>query len=115
MEINAVMIRTLSKDERERHVKEGLCFVCHKTGHMSRECPMGRNKGNAKKGHKGKGRKRSTTGCHIRAASREDNNLEDKENNSIEEDEAKTIHSLMKQLSPDECIKLLTEIDEQDF
>src|SRR5258705_5045198 len=62
MEINAVMIRTLSKDEQERHVKEGLCFVCHKTGHMSRECLMGRNKGNVKKGHKGKGRKRFTTG-----------------------------------------------------
>src|SRR5258707_12292087 len=105
MEINTVMIRTLSKDEQERHVKEGLCFVCHKTGHMSRECPMGRNKGNIKKGHKGKSRKRFTTGRRIRAASREDDNLEDK---------AKTIHSLMKQLSPDERIKLLTEIDKQD-
>ena len=76
---------------------------------------MGRNKGNAKKGHKGKSRKRFTTGRHIQAASREDNNVEDEEYNSIEEDEAKTICSLMKQLSPDEHIKLLTEIDEQDF
>src|SRR5258705_13541290 len=65
MDIDAVMIRTLSKDEWERHIKEGLCFVCHKTGHMSQECPMGRNKGNAKKGHKGKGRKRFTTGHRI--------------------------------------------------
>src|SRR5258705_10984417 len=102
MEIDTVIIRTLSKDEWERHVKEGLCFVCHKTGHMSRECLMGRNKGNAKKGHKGKGRKRFMTGCCIRAASREDNDLEDEEYNSIEEDEAKTICSLMKQLSTDE-------------
>src|SRR5258705_11043552 len=105
------MIRTLSKDKRERHIKEGLCFVCHKTGHMSQECPMGKNKGNTKKGHKGKGRKRSTTGHR----SREENDLEDEEYDSIEEDEAKTICSLMKQLSPDECIKLLTEIDKQDF
>src|SRR5260370_42605127 len=111
MEIDAVMIRTLSKDERERHAKEGLCFVCHKTGHMSRECPMGRNKGNIRKGHKGKGRKRFMTGCRIQATSREDDDLEDEEYNSIEEDEAKTIRSLMKQLSPDKCIKLLTEID----
>src|SRR5258705_9155259 len=109
------MIRTLSKDKRERHIKEGLCFVCHRTGHMSQECAMGKNKGNAKKGHKGKGRKRFTTGHCIRAASREDNDLEDEEYDSIEEDEAKTIHSLMKQLSPDEHIKLLTEIDKQDF
>src|SRR5258705_7522786 len=65
MEIDAVMIRTLSRDEWERNVKQGLCFVCHKTGYMSRECLMGRSKGNVKKGHKGKGRKRSTTGHHI--------------------------------------------------
>src|SRR5258708_13259959 len=115
MEIDAVMIRTLSRDEQERHIKEGLCFVCHKTGHMSRECPMGRNKGNAKKGHKGKSRKRFMTGCCIRAASRGDDYLEDEEYDSIEEDEAKTICSLMKQLSPDERIKLLTEINKQDF
>src|SRR5258705_9414405 len=115
MEIDAVMIRTLSRDEQERHVKEGLCFVCHKTRHMSQECPMGKSKGNVKKGHKGKGRKRFMTGCCIQAALREDDNLEDKEYDSIEEDEAKTIHSLMKQLSPDECIKLLTEINKQDF
>src|SRR5260221_6388802 len=104
------MIITLSKDERERHVKEGLCFVCHKTGHMSQECPMGRNKGNTKKGHKGKGSKRFTTGHRIQATLREDDNLEDEEYDSIKEDEAKTICSLMKQLSPDKCIKLLTEI-----
>src|SRR5258708_30364311 len=88
MEIDAVMIRTLSKDEWERHVKEGLCFVCHKTGHMSRECPMGRNKGNTKKGHKGKSRKRFTTGHCIQATLREDNDLEDEEYNSIKEDKA---------------------------
>ena len=89
MEIDAVMIRTLSKDEWERHVKEGLCFVCHKSGHMSQECLMGKSKGNVRKGHKGKGRKRFMTGCHIWAALREDNNREDKEYNSTEEDKAK--------------------------
>lgn len=29
----------LSKDEQERHKAEGLCFICHKLGHFSRNCP----------------------------------------------------------------------------
>lgn len=29
----------LSKDEQERHKAEGLCFICHKSGHFSRNCP----------------------------------------------------------------------------
>ncbi|KIO10654.1 hypothetical protein M404DRAFT_20901 [Pisolithus tinctorius Marx 270] len=29
----------LSKEEQERHKVEGLCFICHKLGHFSRNCP----------------------------------------------------------------------------
>lgn len=29
----------LSKDEQERHKAEGLCYICHKSGHFSRNCP----------------------------------------------------------------------------
>ena len=29
----------LSKEEQEEHVKKGLCFKCHKSGHRSFECP----------------------------------------------------------------------------
>jgi len=33
----------LSNEEQERHKAEGLCFICHKSGHFSRNCPN-RNK-----------------------------------------------------------------------
>jgi hypothetical protein len=26
-------------EERTEHMKKGLCFNCHKQGHMARECP----------------------------------------------------------------------------
>jgi hypothetical protein len=31
--------KLLSSDEKKRHVEQNLCFVCHKPGHMSRNCP----------------------------------------------------------------------------
>ena len=33
----------MSQEEQERHKAEGLCFICHKAGHFSRNCPE-RNK-----------------------------------------------------------------------
>jgi len=29
----------LSNEEQERHKAKGLCFICHKSGHFSRNCP----------------------------------------------------------------------------
>ena len=34
MDVDTVMINVLSKEEREKHIKEGLCFICHKSEHM---------------------------------------------------------------------------------
>ena len=39
MEINAAELNALSVEERNRLQKEGHCFNCRKTGHMSRACP----------------------------------------------------------------------------
>lgn len=36
MEIDAAR---LSPQERQRHMQSGLCFICHKQGHVARNCP----------------------------------------------------------------------------
>ena len=35
----------MSLKERNRHMKQGLCFRCHKAGHISRECAQTRPTG----------------------------------------------------------------------
>ena len=39
MEIDAAELNALSVEERNHLQKEGHCFNCRKTGHMSRACP----------------------------------------------------------------------------
>lgn len=60
MDVDAVKFQPryqrMSQAERERHIKEGLCYRCHKTGHLSRECPMGGSSGRGRGGWRGRGR-----------------------------------------------------------
>ena len=43
---NAMDIDRLSTEQMSDHMKKGLCFNCHKTGHKSRECPDKNNRNN---------------------------------------------------------------------
>lgn len=45
-------IDRMSQEEQKRHVEGGLCFCCHKKGHLSRECP---NKGKRSQGGDNRG------------------------------------------------------------
>ena len=29
----------LSQEDQDRQFKQGLCFICHRAGHIARECP----------------------------------------------------------------------------
>jgi hypothetical protein len=46
MDIDAITttMNAMTVEEREKFMREGLCFRCRKPGHISRDCPM--KKGN---------------------------------------------------------------------
>jgi hypothetical protein len=123
MDVDAVIINALSSEERERHVKDGLCFICHKAGHQSRACPMRKN--NYRNNNKGKtrgnakGRRRPFTGRHnIRQTStdeREDGDGPDGFEGVEEDPRLTTIRALMQGLSTEDRLDLLADLDEQDF
>ena len=39
----------MSREERERHRAEGLCFRCHKLGHFTQNCPEANNQASTSK------------------------------------------------------------------
>ena len=42
MELDATVRQTLSPQEKEKRIKQRLCFNCGKEGHMARNCKQGR-------------------------------------------------------------------------
>ena len=67
--LEVIEINAMTKEERERHVRNKLCFICHKSGHRSKECPDRKYKGGSKSGKdKGKYKKKGKqfgNRCHI--------------------------------------------------
>jgi hypothetical protein len=57
MDVDAVRFKPrfpqLTPEERDRHIKEGLCYRCHKSGHLSRDCPNGGGRGCGRGGFRG--------------------------------------------------------------
>ena len=39
MDVDVVKITRLTPEERKRCIEKGLCFRCHKAGHLSGACP----------------------------------------------------------------------------
>jgi hypothetical protein len=46
----------MSNEERARHFEQGLCFRCHKTGHLSKDCPEKKTKKQEEKKEEGEGK-----------------------------------------------------------
>ena len=119
MDVDAISVNALSREEREQHVRNNLCFICHKDGHMSKECPDRKHyKGGSSKGrYKGKYKKgkRFTKGRHIRATEMDDSSEEEEDVvESSQSNEEKVINALMKKLTKEQRINMLINM-EQDF
>jgi hypothetical protein len=39
MDVDAIEINSLTKEEKDEYMKKGLCFYCKGTGHILRNCP----------------------------------------------------------------------------
>jgi hypothetical protein len=63
MDVDAVRFKPqfpqMTPDECKHHIKERLCYRCHKLGHLSRDCPSGggrgRGQGDSKGSFRGRG------------------------------------------------------------
>jgi hypothetical protein len=61
MEVDAVEANALTAEERTRLQKEGKCFNCKKTGHLSKDCPEKKNTPRNNERHTNQGMNARTT------------------------------------------------------
>ena len=113
MDVDAIMISYLSKEEREKHVRDNLCFICHKGGHQSKECPMRKEKKGKPSG--GKGKRRFKARHHIRAALEDGSDVEEETDTKVENSQSAMIRRMIAKMTPEERLEILSGIDEQDF
>ena len=113
MDVDMIIISYLSKEEQEKHIRDNLCFTCHKGGHQSKECPMRKEKKGKPSG--GKGKRRFKARCHIRAALEDGSDVEEETDTEVENSQSTTIRRLIAKMTPEERLKILSRIDEQDF
>jgi hypothetical protein len=117
MDVDVISVNALSREEREQHVRNNLCFICHKDGHVSKECPdrkpykggfkSGKYKGKYKKG------KRFTKGHHIRATEMDDSSDEEEDvAESSQSNEEQVIRALMKKLPKEQRINMLINMEQ---
>ena len=109
MDVDVIMVNALSNN---------LCFICHKDGHTSKECPdrkhyKGRSKSGKYKGKYKKG-KQFTKGCHIRAMEMDGSSKEEDVAQSSQLNKEQVICALMKKLPKEQRINMLINM-EQDF
>ena len=120
MDVDIIAVNAMSRDEREWHVRNGLCFICHKDGHMSGKCPNKKKGGSKRKDkgqHRGKGKKKKwfASGCHIRATDMDSSaSGDDEAKESQPSNEEMQIRVLLKKLPKDQCLDMLVSM-EQDF
>ena len=113
MDVDAIIISYLSKEEQEKHVRDNLCFICHKGGHQSKECPMRKEKKGKPSG--GKGKRRFKTRRHIRATLEDGSDVEEETDAEVENSQSAMIRRMITKMTPEERLEILSGINKQDF
>jgi hypothetical protein len=78
MDVDAIKINSLTKDEKDKYMKKGLCFYSKGTGHVSHNCP--KKKGRSQSNQQGGSSRQWNSPPAARAAQIEEQpRVEDKE------------------------------------
>ena len=121
MEVDAIKTGRLSDEERAKLLKEGQCFRCKKTGHLSRNCPDKKD-AKGKAADKPRGNSSQFTKPKARATViNEDEEEERQEDPQEEDDEAppsytnKGVKEFIRTMKLDEREALLEMLASQGF
>ena len=63
----------------------------------------------------GKGKRRFKTRCHIRATQEDGSDAEEETDAEVENSQSTMIRRMIAKMTPEERLKILSGIDEQDF
>ena len=95
IEIDAMRFKKLTQQERNRYMREGRCFRCRQTGHMSRNCPKNTDTGRKPQGPLRPGFSTRPTGFTPRNATR---------NRGVTVEDQ--IRDMMNDATPEECAEI---------
>jgi hypothetical protein len=103
MDVDAIEINSLTKDEKDEYMKKGLCFYCKGTGHVSRNCP--KKKGRGQDNQRGGSSRQWNAPPAARAAQ-----IEEQPKNEDKEGDLKELTKRFKKLGKEEQNALFEDI-----
>jgi hypothetical protein len=103
MDVDAVEINSLTKDEKDKYMKKGLCFYCKGTSHVSCNCP--RKKGQSQDNQRGGSSRQWNTPPAARAAQ-----IKEQPKNEDKEEDLKELTKRFKKLGKEEQNALFEDI-----
>ena len=117
MDIGAVR---LSREERQKRMREGRCFTCGEQGHLSTECAQRRNKTTGKtnfrsqdnKGGRGQGSKRGYIKSLFKSLSEEERKQLIQE---LRGDTSTRIRAMVQELPKEDREAAIEELVTEDF
>jgi hypothetical protein len=103
MDVDTMEINSLTKDEKDKYMRKGLCFYCKETGHVSRNCP--KKKGWSQDNQRGGSSRQWNAPPAARAAQ-----IEEQPKNEEKEGDLKELTKCFKKLRKEEQNALFEDI-----